>query len=250
MASEITITPDDVKRLKGRGFLRNKKTSCFSARVVTPCGHLSSAQLHLLADLAEKYGNGEVVMTTRFSAEMPGIAFDRLDAFEAELKGSGLSVGGTGPKVRPVVSCKGTVCGYGRIDTFALAQKIQERFYDGGRERVLPHKFKIAVGGCPNNCVKPTLNDLGIIGAIAPPDASGARSFACNIYIGGRWGKKTGEGQMLPKVFTSEEEVLDTIEKVISAYEKHGNPGERFADTITRVGFEKICECVIGDGSF
>ena len=28
----------------------------------------------------------------------------------------------------------------------------------------LPHKFKIAVGGCPNNCVKPDLNDLGVIG--------------------------------------------------------------------------------------
>ena len=32
----------------------------------------------------------------------------------------------------------------------------------------LPHKFKIAVGGCPNNCVKPDLNDLGIIGQLIP----------------------------------------------------------------------------------
>ena len=32
----------------------------------------------------------------------------------------------------------------------------------------LPHKFKIAVGGCPNNCVKPDLNDLGIIGQKVP----------------------------------------------------------------------------------
>ena len=32
----------------------------------------------------------------------------------------------------------------------------------------LPHKFKIAVGGCPNNCVKPNLNDLGIIGQRVP----------------------------------------------------------------------------------
>ena len=32
----------------------------------------------------------------------------------------------------------------------------------------LPHKFKIAVGGCPNNCVKPNLNDVGIIGQRIP----------------------------------------------------------------------------------
>ena len=249
MANEIMITPDDVKRLKGRGFLRNKKTDTFSARIVTNCGHLSSKQLKLLAELADSYGNGEVILTTRLSAEMPGIAYDRLDDLESALLGSGLSVGGTGPKVRPVVSCKGTVCQFGRIDTFDLAGKIHERFYKGGRDRVLPHKFKIAVGGCPNNCVKPTLNDLGIIGAIRPAEEPGKRAFACNIYIGGRWGKKTGEGQMLPKVFTSEEEVLDTIEKVIHFYETNGNPGERFADTITRIGFEAVCECVIGDGS-
>ena len=52
MANEIMITPDDVKRLKGRGFLRNKKTDTFSARIVTCCGHLSSRQLKLLAELA------------------------------------------------------------------------------------------------------------------------------------------------------------------------------------------------------
>ena len=81
---------------------------------------------------------------------------------------AGLETGGTGSKVRPVVSCKGTTCQYGLIDTFALSEEIHERFYHGYREVKLPHKFKIAVGGCPNNCVKPDLNDLGIIGQRVP----------------------------------------------------------------------------------
>ncbi len=242
MTNNASITPDDVKKLKGRGFLRNKMTDCFSARIVTVCGHLSSAQLRLLADLSDKYGSGEVTLTTRFSAEMPGIPFDRIDDLESELAGSGLSVGGTGPKVRPVVSCKGTVCQYGRIDTFALAKAIHERFYEGGRTRVLPHKFKIAVGGCPNSCVKPTTNDLGIVGAIRPAEVPGERAFACQIYIGGRWGKKKAEGRPLPKIFTSDNEVMEMIEKVLTVYEQLGDPGERFADTITRVGFDVVCE--------
>ena len=81
---------------------------------------------------------------------------------------AGLETGGTGSKVRPVVSCKGTTCQYGLIDTFALSEEIHERFYQGYRDVKLPHKFKIAVGGCPNNCVKPDLNDLGIIGQRVP----------------------------------------------------------------------------------
>ena len=69
--------------------------------------------------------------------------------------------------MRPVVSCKGTTCQYGLIDTFALSEEIHERFYHGYSSVKLPHKFKIAVGGCPNNCVKPDLNDLGIIGPVS-----------------------------------------------------------------------------------
>jgi dissimilatory sulfite reductase (desulfoviridin) alpha/beta subunit len=263
---------------------------------VTPCGHLSSAQLRLLADLAEKYGNGEVVMTTRFSAEMPGIAFDRLDAFEAELKGSGLSVGGTGPKVRPVVSCKGTTCQYGLYDTFGLSEKIHERFYLGYHGVKLPHKFKIAAGGCPNNCVKPDLNDLGIIGQrikqVDPDQCRGCKKCQieagcpmkavsvvegkvtvnesiCNncgrcagkcpfgafgegkpawkVCIGGRWGKKVGQGTPLGKLFTSEEEVLSVIEKTILFYRENGQPGERFADTIARLGFENVEKEILSD---
>ena len=47
-------------------------------------------------------------------------------------------------------------------------KKFTDVFYEGYREVALPHKFKIAVGGCPNNCVKPDLNDVGIIGQRIP----------------------------------------------------------------------------------
>ena len=66
------------------------------------------------------------------------------------------------------MSCKGTTCQYGLIDTFDLSEKLHERFYVGYHGVELPHKFKIAVGGCPNMCVKPDLNDLGIVGQRVP----------------------------------------------------------------------------------
>ena len=94
--------------------------------------------------------------------EVQGIPFEKIDEFRAYIEKEGLTTGGTGSKVRPVVSCKGTTCQYGLIDTFALSEEIHERFYEGYRSVKLPHKFKIAVGGCPNNCVKPDLNDIGI----------------------------------------------------------------------------------------
>ena len=100
--------------------------------------------------------------------EIQKIPYDKIEDFLAFMKDAGMETGGTGSKVRPVVSCKGTTCQYGLIDTFELSEEIHQLFYKGYREVKLPHKFKIAVGGCPNNCVKPDLNDLGIIGQKVP----------------------------------------------------------------------------------
>ena len=75
-----------------------------------------------------------------------------------------MSFGGTGAKIRPIVACKGTTCVYGNIDTQGIAQILHDTFYIGMRDIKLPHKFKIGVGGCPNSCMKPSLNDVGIEG--------------------------------------------------------------------------------------
>lgn len=107
-------------------------------------------------------------MTSRLTMEIQGVPFENIEPLRAYLLEAGLEMGGTGSKVRPVVSCKGTTCQYGLIDTFALSEEIHERFFHGYADVKLPHKFKIAVGGCPNNCVKPDLNDLGIIGQYIP----------------------------------------------------------------------------------
>ena len=212
-------------------------------------------------------------------------------AFLAE---HGLELGGTGPKVRPVVSCKGTTCVYGLIDTYSLSRKIHDLFYVGYHDVKLPHKFKIAVGGCPNNCVKPDLNDLGIVGqrvirqawdlcrgckkcqveTVCPIHVATVKDGklvcdGCNhcgrcvgkcpfgvtdeyvdgykVYIGGRWGKKVAQGRALDPVFDSEDAVLQVVEKCILLFREQGVAGERFADTVNRLGFENVQTQLLSD---
>lgn len=171
--SALTIKPAEVTRLKGLGFLNNKGTDNFSARVLTVNGKITARQMNAITNAAETFGNGILTFTTRQTVEVQGIPYDNIEPFLDALETEGLETGGTGPKVRPVVSCKGTTCQYGLLDSFALSEEIHQRFYKGYHDVKLPHKFKIAVGGCPNNCVKPNLNDLGIIGQRVPqPDSS------------------------------------------------------------------------------
>lgn len=293
MTNAVTeISAEEIARVKGLGFLRDKRTADkFNARVLTGNGKLSAKQLQLVADAAQRFGSGELTLTTRMSMEIQGVSHENIEPLREYLAKEGLETGGTGAKVRPVVSCKGTTCQYGLIDTFALSEKIHERFFKGFHEVKLPHKFKIAVGGCPNNCVKPDLNDLGIIGQRVPnPDYAQCRgckkcqiaqgcprkaASVCDgkitideercshcgrcagkcpfhvfdqwlngyrVYIGGRWGKETAQGRYLDKIFTDEAEVLDLVEKAILLFQKQGLAGERFADTISRIGFETVQE--------
>ena len=284
------IPAEEITRVKGLGFLWDKTTpDCFNGRVITRNGKMTAKELAAVAEAAEKFGNGQVALTVRLTAEIQKVPFENIEPLREFLKERGLETCGTGAKVRPVVSCKGTTCQYGLIDTFALSEAIHKRFYEGWHDVKLPHKFKIAVGGCPNNCVKPDLNDLGIVGQRVPvidlekcrgckvcqiekncpihvpkvvdgkvliDDAQCNHCGRCinkcpfkafeeyvpgyKVYIGGRWGKKVARGKFLGKLLTSPEEVLDVIEKAITLFRDKGQQGERFADTVERLGFEEV----------
>ena len=106
----MAITPEEVKRVKGLGFLRNKGTDNFSARVITVNGKITAEQCIRVAEAARLYGNGNVTMTTRLTMECQGIPYEKIEDFRGYIAGAGLVTGGTGAKVRPVVSCKGTTC--------------------------------------------------------------------------------------------------------------------------------------------
>ena len=228
-----TLTQDEIKSFKGKGWLLNKGTDTFSARVVTVNGKVSVDQLVAVAEAARKFGSGEVTFTSRQTIEVLGVPADKTADFENALAAVGLSVGGTGPRVRPVTSCKGTVCPRGLIDTFSLSQKIHERFYVGWHGVTLPGKFKIGVGGCPNNCVKPNLNDIGVSGAVLP---GGKRGY--QITLGGHWGRTGAAGVPVPFVLESEDEVLSFIDRTLCFYRDNGQPGERFFKTLGRIGFD------------
>ena len=163
----MNITKEQIMSVKGRGFLQNRGTNCFSGRLVSVAGQFSPHELRTLAECAERFGSGEIIFTARLSAEIVGIPFEKIPEAEAFMAERGLKFGGTGAKVRPITACKGTTCVYGNIDTRALAQTIHDQFYVGMGDVKLPHKFKIGVGGCPNSCMKPSLNDVGVEGCKA-----------------------------------------------------------------------------------
>lgn len=164
----MKITEAMRKEVKGQGFLSNNDGKHFSCRVITENGAITADQLINVAEIAKKYGNGNVSLTSRLTLEIPGIVYEDIENTKEYLKKDNLVSGGTGSRVRPIVPCKGTVCTFGLCDTQEIGTTLHKEFYEKWYDVKLPHKFKIGVGGCPNNCVKPSLNDFGVIGQFVP----------------------------------------------------------------------------------
>ena len=164
----LNITAEEKKALKGRGIILSRDGETFVARIITEDGTLTSEQLEAMAEAARRFGSGSAALTVRMTMEIQGISYENIEPMCEFLAPYGLYSGGTGPKIRPIVPCKGTVCTHGLIDTQGLARELHQKFYLGWHDVTLPHKFKIGIGGCPNNCIKPGLNDFGIMGQRVP----------------------------------------------------------------------------------
>ena len=52
----MSISKEDITKVKGKGFLQNRGTECFSGRVVSIGGKFSAHQLKVIAECAEKFG--------------------------------------------------------------------------------------------------------------------------------------------------------------------------------------------------
>lgn len=280
----MTLSSEQIKEVKVQGFLINRGTEMFSARIIPGNGVLSAEEMQAVCKAADKFGTGTMTFTTRQTVEVPGIPYEKIPEFKQFAADHGLRLGGTGNRVRPIISCKGTTCIYGLHDTQGLAEDLHEKFFIGYSDVLFPHKIKISIGGCPNNCVKPDINDIGIMGqkipviheelckkckkckveAVCPMNAAvkedtitmsgdcvkcGRCSEVCpfgavegektlyKIYLGGQWGKHRYLGYEVSRL-VQREEIEKIVESAMLFFKKEGVPGERFRQTIDRVGWD------------
>ncbi|MDS1030247.1 4Fe-4S binding protein [Bacillota bacterium LX-D] len=155
----------DYKELKKGGFMKQVQKDCFSLRLRVVGGRLLAKHLQKVSEIAEKYGQGYIHMTARQSLEIPYIKLKDIDTVKQELAKTGLQPGACGPRVRTITACQGcAICSGGLINTTELAEEFDQKYY----ARELPHKFKLGITGCRNNCLKAEENDLGVKGGLKP----------------------------------------------------------------------------------
>ncbi len=235
----------DYDALKKRGFLRQRQEGFFVLRTRMSQGGYSAAQLDHLTAIARRYGKGFVHASTRQGLEIPYIRFEDIDVVERQVGQAGVEAGTSGPRIRTTTACPGTNwCKSGLIDTFSLARRIEDELnIRCGMD--LPHKFKIAVSGCPNACTRPEASEIGIHGQAQPQHPQKKVGYA--VYLGGCGGRTPRTGFKLSRTYT-EEEVLALIEKVVRFFQAHAKPRQRLALLIEEVGRPAFLDAIGASG--
>jgi anaerobic sulfite reductase subunit C len=155
----------DLAELKKVGMIQQKQKEYFSLRLHVIGGDLTTIELAKIVEVANKYGKGQVHLSTRQGLEIPNIHHTTLIQARQELESVGLKMGACGPRIRIVVACPGSdTCRWGIIDTKKMAKNLDSKYF----RQDTPHKFKFAVTGCPHNCAKASENDIGVMGGILP----------------------------------------------------------------------------------
>jgi anaerobic sulfite reductase subunit C len=184
----MTVKDIDRKKVTKNAWRITKDSSKTCLRIRVPGGHLDAHYLSLVQSIADKYGNGTVHITTRQGFEIPGITWESVDEINTLIKPlidslhlkipydqnvKGYPSAGT----RNITACIGNrVCPFANHDTTRLAQRIEQEVY--------PHDFhfKIAVTGCPNDCIKAHMQDFGII-CTTIPQYDKSRCISCNACV-------------------------------------------------------------------
>lgn len=199
-------------------------------------GVTNPKELRAIADVAEKYEARMVKVTGGQRLDIFGIKKEDLPAVWADLNAAGMVSGHAYAKaLRTVKTCVGSEwCRFGTQDSTGLGIKTEQMTWGS----FMPHKFKIAVSGCPRNCAEATIKDFGVI----------CVDSGYELSIGGNGGIKLRGTDFLCKVPT-EQEALDHCAAFIQLYREEARYLDRTAPWVERVGLDYIKQRIVEDAN-
>lgn len=197
-------------------------------------GLTNPRELRAIADVAERYDIPTLKVTGGQRIDLLGVKKEDLPAVWADLNAAGMVSGHAyGKSLRTVKTCVGNEwCRFGTQASMEMGVQLERMTWGSWT----PHKFKMAVSGCPRNCAEATIKDFGVV----------ATDGGWDLHVGGNGGIHVRATDLLCKV-TTEEEVVEYCGAFMQLYREEGRYLERTAPWLERVGLAHIQARVVDD---
>ncbi len=203
-----------------------------------PPGDATDAQMDTIADLADKYSAGEVVVTHDQNLVLPHVKQADLYALWQKLDDNGLATPNIG-LLTDMICCPGLdFCSLANAGSIPIAAQINRKFDDMDYLHDIGD-IKIKMSGCMNACGHHHVGHIGILGV----DKKGVEFY--QLTLGGSAENDASLGDRLGKAI-EKERVADVIGQILDVYVEQREGEERFIDTYRRVGINPFKERVYG----
>ncbi len=195
-------------------------------------GLTSPQELKDIADIAVKYDVPTVKFTGGQRLDMLGVKKEQLEPMWKDLNDCGFVSGQAYAKgLRTVKTCVGnTYCRFGTQDSMNMGVLLEKITWGSWT----PHKYKLAVSGCPRNCAEATIKDFGVVGV----------DSGWEIHVAGNGGIKVRVTDLLCKVET-DEELIEYTKAFMQFYRENAYYLERTAHWVERVGLQYVKDVIL-----
>jgi len=195
-----------------------------------PPGDATSAQMDVVADMADRYSFGELRVTHEQNLVLADVKQTDLYAVYTEAKAHGLATPNIGLLTDMICCPGGDFCSLANAKSIPIAGAIAERFdnldfqYDIG-------EIELNISGCINACGHHHVGNIGILGV----DKDGSEWY--QVSIGGRQGNESAIGKIIGPSFAADQ-MPEVIARLLDVYVSERHEDERFIDTVDRLGIE------------
>jgi len=200
-----------------------------------PPGDATDEQMELIAELADDYGFGRIVVAHEQNLVLPDVDSRRLPELHARLTQLDLAEPNVG-KVTDIIACPGLdYCNLANARSIPVATRIGQRLDDLDYLHDLGD-ISLNISGCINACGHHHVGNIGILGI----DKQGEEYY--QLMLGGSASDDASLGKILGPAFPSDE-IVEAVANVLETYIRgRESADERFLDYVRRAGFAPFKE--------
>ncbi len=218
-----------------------KAVSLSFKRTGTAPGDASTEVMHAVANLADAFSSGELVVTHEQNMVLPNVQASDLHELWLQAKALGLARANIG-LISDMIACPGgDFCALANARSLPIAEAINARFEDIDFQNDLG-ELTLNISGCINSCGHHHIGNIGILGV----DKNDEEFY--QVTLGGRGGNDSKIGTVIGPSFAAEQ-VPDVLATVLNVYTAQRHEDELFIDVLDRLGIAPFKAAVYGEHS-
>lgn len=220
---------------KRTNVVKQKQEGYVTAAIKLFMGDITAEQMLFVADLAERYSNGNLRTTINQNMVIRWIPTDLVPQLYEDLASHGLADPGA-ELVEDIIACPGTdTCGLGITSSKGLARALAEVFPAGRVPEDLAG-VNVKISGCHNSCAQHHIATIGLHGVGKRLGDHVAPHY--ELHLGGSVNGTAKIGQMTVKL--PAKAVPAAISHLIDVYRRDRQPNESLPKFIARMGKSKL----------